>query len=503
MSGRQENGARPGDRGARTSASARGPVAQDTPATARTDVAGAPAGGLPTQSGHAVSGPVPVVPAPGGPTSAGVRDETPTPAAQPTSPDRLTVVPTQPGVPTHSASVPVVPASVVAAPVAPTPVLPAPDVPALDAPAPAVAAPDAPASTVADHAAPEPAVAEPAAQPRAGARPHGRRIVALLTAAGVLVSAGGVWAVQQERAERADARRAALSRVEAVRVALAPELAAPRPEGLVAGTAVASALRADAGAAGRAAVERANATLAVSAQAGDGPRGALQAAVGGATGALDAPAVSLTTLRTTTAALAAPQQAVVDAQAAWQAAEDARLAAERAAAEAAAAQAAARAGSRTATAKGTSAGSTRRSTGAAPSGGTSGGAPASAGEAPAVVGLPTAGSEASAGAVGEALNAHRAANGLGALSIVRSGARVEHAMQMAASDSIWHSGTRAGSPKARPEIVGRVSPGNATRMIAAYAGSSGHNQQMLGGYSTAYIGAVSYDGWLYTSITFG
>ncbi|MBO0901180.1 hypothetical protein J1G44_20135 [Cellulomonas sp. zg-ZUI199] len=486
MSGRQENGARPDDAGARTSASARAAAAKDTSAAARTDVADAPAGGLPTQGGHAVSGPVPVVPAPGGPTSAGGRGETPTPgpAAVPTSPDRLTVVPTQPGVPTHSASVPVVPTSVDAASV--------------------VAAPTVPDHAVPDHAAPEPVAAEPAPQPRAAARPHGRRIVALLTAAGVLVSAGGVWAVQQDRAARADAHRAAQSRVEAVRVALAPELTAPRPEGLVAGTAVAGALRADAGAVGRAAVERANATLAVSAQAGDGPRGALQTAVGGAAAALDAPAVSLTTLRTTTAALAAPQQAVVDAQAAWQAAEDARIAAERAAAEAAAAQAAAaRAGSRTTTAKGSSAGSTRRSTGTAPSGGTSGGAPAAAAEAPAAVGLPTAGSEASAGAVGEALNAHRAANGLGALSIVRSGARVEHAMQMAASNSIWHSGTRAGSPKARPEIVGRVSPGNATRMIAAYAGSSGHNQQMLGGYSTAYIGAVSYDGWLYTSITFG
>ncbi|MBO9570218.1 MAG: hypothetical protein J7503_15540, partial [Cellulomonas iranensis] len=123
--------------------------------------------------------------------------------------------------------------------------------------------------------------------------------------------------------------------------------------------------------------------------------------------------------------------------------------------------------------------------------------------APAAAGLPVAGSEGSAGAVGAALNAHRVANGLGELSIVRSGARVEHAMQMAASDSIWHSGTRAGSAKARPEIVGRVSPGDATRMIRAYANSSGHNAQMLGAYSTAYVGVVMHDGWMYTSITFG
>ncbi|MFS0704302.1 hypothetical protein AB6N23_07240, partial [Cellulomonas sp. 179-A 9B4 NHS] len=127
-----------------------------------------------------------------------------------------------------------------------------------------------------------------------------------------------------------------------------------------------------------------------------------------------------------------------------------------------------------------------------------GGAPA---RAPAA-GLPLAGSVVGAGDVGAALNAHREANGLGRLNIVPSGARGEHAMQMAASDSIWHSGTRAGSVKARPEIVGRVSPASASRMIAAYAGSSGHNAQMLGSYSTAYVGVVLHDGWMYTSITF-
>src|SRR5699024_9505818 len=147
------------------------------------------------------------------------------------------------------------------------------------------------------------------------------------------------------------------------------------------------------------------------------------------------------------------------------AAEDARIAAEAAAAQAAA-QAAAAARAARSTSKGTT---TRRSAGTS----TGGSAPAAA-AAPA--GLPLAGSEASSGDVGAALNAHRAANGLGALSIVRSGSRVEHAMQMAASNSIWHSGTRAGSPQARPEIVGRVSPGSSTRMIAAYAASSGHNQ---------------------------
>lgn len=380
---------------------------------------------------------------------------------------------------------------------APTPLIPTQGGHVLSAPVPVVVAPEVPTQRTAGE--------PPQGAPRP-VRPRARQVVALLAAGAVLVTAGGVWAVQQERAERAEAQRAAQARVDGVVAALAPELAVGTTDGVLAGNAVVTTLRTDAGAAGRAAVDRANGTLAASAQAGDGPRGALQAAVAASTGALDAPAVSLTTLRTTTAGLAAPEKAVVEAQAAWQAAEDARIAAEAAAAAqaqaAAAAQAAARNASRgSGSSKGTT---TRRSTGGGTSTGTSSGgsAPAPAAPAPAA-GLPTAGSEASSGDVGAALNAHRAANGLGALSIVRSGARVEHAMQMAASDSIWHSGTRAGSPKARPEIVGRVSPGSATRMIAAYAGSSGHNAQMLGSYSTAYIGAVSYDGWLYTSITFG
>ncbi|MFD2768738.1 CAP domain-containing protein [Cellulomonas phragmiteti] len=451
MSGRQDTGARPAGDRTTTTASASAPTGSG--ATAGT----APATTvplIPTQAGHAVSAPVPVVPAPV--------------------------------------------ASVTAAPVVPAPALPLDDAPPLGtAPEPDL------------QPAPQPALqpdqqSDPQTAP---ARSHARQVVALLTAGAVLVAAGGVWAVQQERGERAEAQRAAQSRVDSAYSAVAPELAAGRVEGLVAGTAVVTALRADAAATGRAAVDAAHGTLAASAQAGDAPRGALQDAIGGATGALDAPAVSLTTVRASVAAIAAPQQAVLEAQAAWQAAEDARIAAEAAAAQAAAQAAAARSAARSAS-SGTT---TRRSmgTGAGTSTGrsvgtSSGGAPsAPAADAPAPAGLPMAGSEASSGDVGAALNAHRAANGLGALSIVRSGSRVEHAMQMAASDSIWHSGTRAGSPKARPEIVGRVSPGNATRMIAAYAASSGHNQQMLGNYSTAYIGAVSSDGWLYTSITFG
>ncbi|NMM30794.1 MAG: CAP domain-containing protein, partial [Cellulomonas sp.] len=115
--------------------------------------------------------------------------------------------------------------------------------------------------------------------------------------------------------------------------------------------------------------------------------------------------------------------------------------------------------------------------------------------APAAAG---AGDVFSAGTIGAELNAYRVSQGLGALAIVSSGARVDHAMQMAASNSIWHSTVRS-----MAEIVGRVSPVSASAMIGAYANSAPHNAIMLGAYSTAYVGAVTYDGWLYTSIQFG
>jgi uncharacterized protein YkwD len=119
--------------------------------------------------------------------------------------------------------------------------------------------------------------------------------------------------------------------------------------------------------------------------------------------------------------------------------------------------------------------------------------------APAPAAAPSsAGDVFSAGTIGAELNAYRASQGLGALAIVSSGARVAHASQMAASNSIWHSTTRS-----MAEIVGRVSPASASAMIRAYANSPGHNAIMLGSYSTAYVGAVTYDGWLYTSIQFG
>lgn len=241
------------------------------------------------------------------------------------------------------------------------------------------------------------------------------------------------------------------------------------------------------------------AALAAAPNAGDAPRAALQAAVDAVNAAVTAvgPSRDFTALHAAYLAVAVPQQAVADAQTAWQAAENARIAAEQAAAQAAAQQAAAQAAAAQQAATratsvqrsavhSTTTQATKTSTGSAP--------PA---QAPATA-QATAGDVFSAGAIGAELNAYRAGQGLGPLAIVSSQARITHAQQMAASNSIWHSAVRSMS-----EIVGRESPVSAAAMIQAYANSPSHNAIMLGNYSTAYVGAVTYDGWLYTSIQFG
>ena len=242
-------------------------------------------------------------------------------------------------------------------------------------------------------------------------------------------------------------------------------------------------------------IAAAEATLAATPQAGDAPRAALQAAVAAARSVLAGPdsATDARALAATLAAIGAPQQAAVTAQHEWQVAEDARIAAEKAAAEQAAAQAAAAkaaaeqaAAARTATTKRTT--TTRTAT-------SSGGTAAPAAPAPAVS---MVGVEYSAATVGAALNAFRASQGLPPMAIVRSAARVQHASEMAASNSIWHSSVRT-----MWEIVGRVSPVSATAMINAYANSPSHRAVMVGNFSTAYIGAVTYNGMLYTSIQCG
>lgn len=230
------------------------------------------------------------------------------------------------------------------------------------------------------------------------------------------------------------------------------------------------------------AVAQARAVLDANPQAGDGPRAALQEAVDTITavGAALGQGTSAHELRAVRAAVAAPQQAVVEAQAQWQAAEDARIAAERAAAEAAAAQAAA-AKQRTRAPAATTTRTRATTT-----------APAESGEAAA----PVAGIEAySAQAIGNAINAHRANNGLGALSISGSSTLQNHAVAMASEWRIWHSG--------KDSIVGWVQPVSASAMIDAYANSPAHNEWMLkGDVSRMSIGAVTRDGRLYTAVLF-
>lgn len=206
--------------------------------------------------------------------------------------------------------------------------------------------------------------------------------------------------------------------------------------------------------------------------AGDANLAALRAAADAvaATATTVGKGSSVADLRADMAAVAASQQTVVDAEAAWQAAEDARIAGEQAAAEAAA-RAAARAG-------------------AAPPATAADPAPA----APATAWAPGVTSYGISG-LGAALNAARAANGLPALAVTGSTSMADHAAAMAAAGSIWHSG--------HDHIVGWVQPVSDAEMITAYMNSPGHRAWILKqGKSTVSIGAVTIDGRLYTAMRF-
>lgn len=193
--------------------------------------------------------------------------------------------------------------------------------------------------------------------------------------------------------------------------------------------------------------------------------------------------VSLASLASQAQAVAAPRQAVVDAEAAWQAAEAARIAAERAAAERAAAEAAQRASA-------TRSPAARAARPAATSGGA---APAAA--APAATAWAAGVASYGISGLGAEINAARAANGLGALSVVGSSTLANHAAAMAAAGSIWHSGS--------DHIVGWVEPSSDYQMIAAYLNSPSHRAWILkDGKSTVAIGAVTLNGRLYTAMLF-
>ncbi len=228
-------------------------------------------------------------------------------------------------------------------------------------------------------------------------------------------------------------------------------------------------------------------TLIASPHAGDQNLAALQAAADAvaSSAASVGQGTSLAALRATAAAVKAPQQAAVDAQAAWQAAEDARIAAEKAAAEQAAAEAAQRAAARTSAPRST----TARSTGSsAPAASAAAAAPAASAWA---VGVESYGISG----LGASLNAARAANGLPALSVQGSSSLADHAAEMAAAGSIWHSG--------HDHIVGWVQPASAEQMIQAYMNSPSHRAWILKeGKTTVSIGAVTYNGRLYTAMVF-
>ncbi len=322
----------------------------------------------------------------------------------------------------------------------------------------------------------------PSAPPRT-ARRRWFRVVAVGTVASLLV--GGVMLSRADaEARSAEETRAQVQMAAADAIRISTRAWRARGATL---TAVAAAHT----------IATAEATLAATPQAGDAPRAALQAAVAAARAALAGPsaATNARALAATVAAIDAPRQAAVKAQHEWQVAEDARIAAEKAAAEQAAAQAAAEqaaAQAAAARAAATRTTTTKKATTTTRTATSSGGTAAPAAPAPAVS---MVGVEYSAATVGAALNAFRASQGLPPMAIVRSAARVQHASEMAASNSIWHSSVRT-----MWEIVGRVSPVSATAMINAYANSTSHREVMAGPYKTAYIGAVTYNGMLYTSI---
>jgi hypothetical protein len=333
--------------------------------------------------------------------------------------------------------------------------------------------------------------AEPVEAP-APVEPTHRLRTALVAGAVTIVLAGLTTGIVVK--VQLDARAAELARAQA-RVELESQARAVDSEflagrSLAAEAATAASFRAGALAQAAAVTSAAQGALTATPQAGDAPRAALQAAIDAVTAvtATTGSGTNVATLRATAVGVAAPQQAAVDAQAAWQVAEDARIAAEKAAAEQAAAEAAQAAARRAST---RSPARTTTSRPATSSGGAAAAAPAPAEEAGGwVPGVEAFG----VGGLGAEINAHRAANGLPALSVSGSSSMQNHAADMAAAWSIWHSG--------RDHIVGYVQPASAGSMIQAYANSPGHNAWLLSDSSHVSIGAVTLNGRLFTAMVF-
>ncbi|NMR20489.1 CAP domain-containing protein [Cellulomonas fimi] len=330
---------------------------------------------------------------------------------------------------------------------------------------------------------------EPGLEGRGGAVRR-RLVVSVVAGALVLGGTGGAIAVVQDGARTAElARQAraaeAVARTEAAAFAGEQELL--RRQNSAASWAVTLAERNQALTGAAAAIEAASGVLAASPHASPEALAVLQTAIESASAVVAAePTPPVRAIEASVAALAAPQQAVAEAEAAWQAAEAARVEAERVEAERVEAErVAAERAAATAT-------RSRPTTSRAPRATSSG-----ASAAPAPARAPSASvPEFSAGALGNAINAYRESRGLPALSISRSGALVAHAEDMALAGSIWHSGS--------DNIVGYVQPSSAASLVQAWANSPSHDAQMLRrDVSSMRVGATVLDNRLYAAVGFG
>ena len=307
-----------------------------------------------------------------------------------------------------------------------------------------------------------------------------RRGVLIVAVASILaLGGGGTTLAYVQRAEAAESARVVHAvELTAQAQAFADEQHLLRAANSTAYAAKVVAERAVAAGVGNVSLEAARVALTAAPQAGDAARNALQAAIDSASAVLTAvPTPSVLAIQAAVGPLTAPQQAAAAAQGAWQVAEDARLAAERVAADAAAQAAAKAQAARPAR--------TPRATAKAPTAG----APAAA-DAPA-----TSVPEFSAGALGGAINAWRAEQGLPAMSISRSSGLVAHAGAMAEAGDIWHSGG--------DKIVGYVQPSSAGTLVAAWADSPPHREWMAKTDRTAMqVGAVVLGDKLYGAVNF-
>lgn len=366
----------------------------------------------------------------------------------------------------------------------------------ISAPTPVIADPPTVIDVPQPHAAPSPLV-EPQPDPAVPRSAGTRRAVWVGLAVGVVLAVaagGGVYAAEQ-RAQQAEADAlAAGARVDEHVLAAARDAVAERSTDVLAAQAAYASSRSAATGAAQAAFDHANATLAAVPNAGEAPRAALAGASGAVGVALTSPDVSMRSLRTLVAGVAAPEKAAVDAQAAWQAAENARIAAEQAAAAAAAQAAAARSTSKAPARSTATRSTTQRSTsGSAPVASSGAGIP-SGGKVCSGSGGSGAG-ESSVSAIGSAINSYRASLGLSQLSVSRSGSLVSHSIAMANAGGIWHSGG--------DNIVACVSNGSASSMVSAWSRSAGHDAQMRRtDVSSMSVGGASLNGWLFGAVRF-